>query len=169
ALTLQLEQAIMAKQLMQNQVEEVSQSFAEKEQKIENLTSQISSTQELIQSYQQQLEAEQAKNAEIEKMRSSETHNFSIHITDLNSQIAELNANIIKLNYTKDNDVALLNIAGKSSSNTDTSVEDDVQNNINVQNVQKIINDTNVAQGININGNNNLIQGLTQDQSMQIL
>lgn len=69
----------------------------------------------------------------------------------------------------KEQDVALTNALAKSSSDTDTLIHNSVVNNINPQNITKIINSSNEIQGINITGDYNLVSNFTASQTADVV
>lgn len=69
----------------------------------------------------------------------------------------------------KNQDVAVLNAFGNSSSQVSTNIHNSVKNVLTLENVQAIFNEVNQKQGINIRGNNNIIRNFTQEQSLKMV
>lgn len=65
--------------------------------------------------------------------------------------------------------IALLGALGKSDSETDSSIMQELQNTINTQTIQKAINTTNGEQGIDIHGNYNTVKYNTLEMSVSVL
>ena len=58
---------------------------------------------------------------------------------------------------------------GASSSNTNTTIAQDVQQNITEKSIQNIVNNCAAQQSIIISGNNNIVNNFSQEQTMSIV
>ena len=65
--------------------------------------------------------------------------------------------------------VALLGALSNSSSRDATTIHNEVQSTINRETVQNIINNLNATQEFYLNGNSNIVEDISMEQSMQVL
>lgn len=65
--------------------------------------------------------------------------------------------------------VALLGVVGKSKSQNEAVIHNEVKSTINRETIQNIINNFNATQEFYLDGNSNIVDDLTMEQSMQIL
>lgn len=106
----------------------------------------------------------------VEGIKQVQTTNLSLTCDQDSNLITNLqNQLTAKLSQAaKDNDVALLNIAGKSSAQVEVDIKNDVSNFLKLENIQKIVNQVNTAQDFSIRGNNNIVRNVSQEQAMNM-
>lgn len=76
--------------------------------------------------------------------------------------------NAIKQN-TEAQNVALLGAVSKSDSESSVSIHNEVKAKINRETIQGIINNFNATQTFYLDGNSNIVEDITMEQSMQVL
>jgi hypothetical protein len=85
------------------------------------------------------------------------------NVTDLQQQVSSLLSNAANAQ-----NVAVLGILGKSNSDVETSITNDVKQSITQQTLADIVNTVNIQQKILISGNSNIVN-FTQEQTSQLV